>query len=329
MLLYAPRTLSSMVSARSLINNVRRVAQNPRLLLGEGRKFATQANKAYHSRRNTEFGELVIDRDWDNLLILDACRYDIFAQQYGKHRLNGDLLQFTSAASQSWEFMEKNFQGRELHDTVYVSANPYTPGLDEQTFHALLILLDRWDEQKQTVLPEIVTEEARKAADRYQNKRLIVHFMQPHYPFLGPTGQKIDHRGYDGGESVNSSEPAIWGLLQWGHKGYDNVTEKNVWQAYRENVDIAIEAAKDLAADLEGKTVLTSDHGLFIGERMRPIPAKGYGHQAGLRSPEVTEVPWFEFPHDKRKDVESDPPDVYTEMESEIVEDRLSAFGYK
>lgn len=318
-----------MSSFKSLGSNVRKVVRNPRLLLGEGRKAATIANVKYHSLVNSEFGELAIDRDWDNLLIIDACRYDVFREQYERHSLEGELSCFQSAASQSWEFMERNFQGRELHDTVYISANPYTPGVDEGVFHALISLLDEWDEDEQTVLPETVIEETKRANEEYPNKRLIAHFMQPHYPFLGPAGEQFQHRGYHGGDSVDTSNPAVWALLQWNHEGYDNVTEEAVWKAYRENVDIAIENAKALAESLPGKSVITADHGVLIGERMRPIPAKGYGHKAGLRDPYVVDVPWFEVDYDTRKEIVSESPELYTELESEIVEERLKAFGYK
>lgn len=313
----------------SLIEDAHRVTTNPQLLLGELRKWATKANVSYHALAPGDSGELVIDKDWDNLIILDACRFDVFEARYREHDLDGDLSELQSAASQSWEFMEKNFVGRELHDTVYVSANPYTPGLEEGIFHALHILLDKWDEDWQTVLPETMVQEARKASEAYPNKRLIIHFMQPHYPFIGETGKAINHRGYAGGDSVDSSEPGIWSLLQWGHKGYENVDEETVWKAYEENVNIAIEAAKELASTLTGKTVISSDHGVLIGERMTPIPAKGYGHKAGLRDSKVTEVPWFEFSNDNRKDIQSDPPEIHTDVDSNIVEDRLEAFGYK
>lgn len=317
-----------MPSQNSLLKDIRRVTDNPGLLLGEARKFATKTNVAYHSLRK-EKGQLVVDRDWDNLLILDACRYDAFEERYREHSLEGELSKVSSAASQSWEFMEKNFVGRELHDTVYISANPYTPGLENDVFHALHILLDKWDEEKQTVTPETVIEEATVLSEEYPDKRLVIHLMQPHYPFLGPTGQEIEHRGYAGGDSVDSTEPAIWSLLQWGHEGYDSVSEESVWEAYMENVDIALEAAKELAGVLPGKSVATSDHGVLIGERMKPVPAKGYGHKAGLRDSEVTEVPWFEFDYEKRKNIRSERPKAYTEVDSDIVEDRLEAFGYR
>jgi hypothetical protein len=35
---------------------------------------------------------------------------------------------------------------------------------------------------------EVVTEAALEAAEWYPNERLIVHYLQPHAPYIGPTG---------------------------------------------------------------------------------------------------------------------------------------------
>jgi hypothetical protein len=63
----------------------------------------------------------IFEQDWDNLLLLDVCRYDAFEE------LNGiveDLRPVTSRVSATPEFLRGNLRGRELHDTVYVTANP-------------------------------------------------------------------------------------------------------------------------------------------------------------------------------------------------------------
>ena len=65
----------------------------------------------------------IMDRDWDNLLILDACRYDLFDEVFPH---NGNLDSIVSRGSDTPEFLESNFVGRSFHDTVYVSANPQT-----------------------------------------------------------------------------------------------------------------------------------------------------------------------------------------------------------
>jgi len=45
------------------------------------------------------------------------------------------------------------------------------------------------NEEHRTVLPETMTEATLEAKRRYLNKRLLLHYLQPHAPFLGPAGQ--------------------------------------------------------------------------------------------------------------------------------------------
>ncbi|MFC6716700.1 hypothetical protein ACFQGT_08490 [Natrialbaceae archaeon GCM10025810] len=308
-----------------ITQKLKKFIANPHLLIGEIRKGAEKANIKLHQQFRSDYGELAIDQDWDNLIILDACRYDTFVE---RNHIEADLSRFRSAASHSWEFMEKNFVGRNLHDTVYVSANGFTPKIERGTFHALISLLDK-DQNKDTVLPETVIEAAVEASEEYQNKRLIVHFMQPHFPFIGPTGRSFYHRGLQAHKQSGSEEPNVWEILQWKHSGYDDVDEALVWKAYRENVDIAIDAAEKLLKELSGKTVVSADHGVLIGDRMSPIPIRGYGHSSGLRLPEVTDVPWLVVKDGTRKEIVSEDPVVYTDVEANVVEDRLQGFGYK
>jgi hypothetical protein len=135
-----------------------------------------------------------MNEDWDNLLILDACRYDMFTDRID---LEGTLESRISMGSTSEEFMERNFVGEQFHDTVYVNANPYIPklGLDDDTFHAVVDCLDDWDIELETVPPEPVARAARNAHERYSDKRLIIHFMQPHAPFIGEYGREMDNGG--------------------------------------------------------------------------------------------------------------------------------------
>ena len=57
-------------------------------------------------------GKDVVDADWDNLIILDAYRYDDFESV---NNLDGELQQIVSKGSDSPMFMEKTFSGRTLH----------------------------------------------------------------------------------------------------------------------------------------------------------------------------------------------------------------------
>jgi hypothetical protein len=164
-------------------------------------------NKAYHTRGFTrEFNPDGIDvftEDWDTLIILDACRYDSFADL---NTLPGTLSKRESRGSTTDEFMDGNVKDREFLDTVYITA---TPALQNDkgsaTFHSTIPLWrDHWDQEINTVHPEPVTEAALDAAKEYPNKRLVVHYLQPHYPFIGPTGrEEFDYTGYEEPEVEN------------------------------------------------------------------------------------------------------------------------------
>lgn len=62
----------------------------------------------------------IFERDWDNLIILDACRFDIFARV---NEIEGSLEAVRSRGSSTSEFIRENFAGRQFYDTVFVSSN--------------------------------------------------------------------------------------------------------------------------------------------------------------------------------------------------------------
>lgn len=271
-------------------------------------------------------GTRVMNEDWDNLLILDGCRYDMFTERID---LPGTLESRISLGSSSEEFMERNFVDEQFHDTVYVSANPFIPklGLNEGTFHAVVELLDDWDEQLQTVRPDTVAEAAREAHEQYPNKRLIVHFMQPHTPFIGGLGREMVGGGWTMDHDVED-DPGIWDRLRDG----EDVPLERVWEAYKENLDIVLEEVEPLLSDLNGKSVITADHGNLVGERLSPIPTRQkYGHPYGVHAEELVKVPWFVIQGSNRREISSDSPVESNDetVSDEELEDRLEALGYR
>lgn len=117
-------------------------------------------------------GTRVMNEDWDNLILLDACRYDMFADRIN---LDGELQSRISLGSTSEEFLERNFGDGTFHDTVYINTNPYLPrlGLDDGTFHAVIDLLEEWDPESQTVHPETVVQAARDAHAEFPNRSSV------------------------------------------------------------------------------------------------------------------------------------------------------------
>lgn len=306
------------------LRQVRRALDQPRL-------FFREMNRLYHTRLDRRTynpdGVDVVAADWDNLLILDACRYDMFAEQAD---LPGRLERRRSRASMTAEFLKANFDGRDLHDTVYVTATPMfywnrNRGDVEATFHREVNVWrdDGWDEAFHTVRPETMAEYAMDAAEDHPEKRLLVHFVQPHFPALGPTGR--DH------PELNSLK--VWDAVDSGDL---DLPDTVLWQAFRENLEAVLPHVETLLGTLGGKTVVTADHGQMIGERSFPIPFKEYGHPPGIYTDELVSVPWHVHTNGPRRNVVAEPPAVEPERGREtgpadmndVAMERLEDLGY-
>lgn len=309
-----------MIPNRYNVENLRNVFANPSMVVGEVRRAGVAVNRAVYSSRRDERID-IFEEDWDNLLILDGCRYDCFAEQVS---IDGNLEKRRSHTSHSIEFIEHNFQDREHHDTVYITTNPYVQKIGSDTFYAQIDLLDMWDEETQTVHPKDVVATTKERSELYDDKRLIVHFMQPHYPFIGETGKEIDHRGYHGGSDVPMT-PSIWRAMIYNMLDIDN--EKLV-TAYKENLDIVLAEVQELLEHLRGKTVITSDHGNMLGERLAPLYFKAYGHPRGVRCPGLNHIPWFIPSFDSRREITADKPVLSHRSDDDKVGERLTALGY-
>ena len=81
--------------------------------------------------------------------------------------------------------MRKNFSGKKFLDTVYITANPFVNRFSSSFYKVISVWDSGWDEDLGTVLPEVMVEYALKAGSEYPDKRLIIHFIQPHYPYIG------------------------------------------------------------------------------------------------------------------------------------------------
>lgn len=294
---------------------------SPNLLLRE-------ANRLYYTRGYRRGynpnGVDVVEEDWDNLLILDACRYDLFEE---RHDLPGELRARESRAAHTSEFVRGNFDGRDLRDTVYVTASPIMqrgyPDEYDPTFHAVVNvwLEDGWDEEYNTIRPETMVEYAREAAAEYPRKRLIVHFMQPHYPFIA-SDLRIDKQSIPDPKELTTD---VWHEMM--RKNAD-ISWEEVTEAYRSNFDVVHPHVETLLDELTGKTVVTSDHGNMLGERSWPLPIVEWGHPPGLYTPELVTIPWLEYTNGPRRTVVADAPESSEGVDDAVVRDRLRQLGY-
>lgn len=286
---------------------------------------ARSLNRLYYSSRNpsgyNESGIDIIEEDWDNLLILDACRYDVFEQHSS---LRGNLESRISRGAATPEFLSGNFKDKTLHDTIYITANPQFYRKDVNCeFHDVDNVWRNagWHKEHGTVLPETVTEHAINAQERYPKKRLIVHYMQPHYPFIdSDIGVSTDVLK---DESTNRH---IWMQLQTGELEY---SPERVRKAYTANLRRAIPHVRTALDALDGKSVVTSDHGNLFGERIGPIPVRTWGHPRQTYVNSLIEVPWLIVDADERPEMEAELPEATdSDVGDDLVESRLADLGY-
>lgn len=279
-------------------------------------------------------GKPVYDGDWDNLIILDTARYDEFARL---NWLDGTLDSWQSLGTQTPQFVSCNFAGETMHDLVVIACTAnYQIVQDQEGFEPHYpetvdprnesSLQQRYFDagRKGWNMPDPITERARWAANEFSDKRLLIHYFQPHAPYIGETGQKYfdelpgNLADYDSKARQTSRD--------------SDATIKNddiLRQAYRENLEIGLSAVEELLHDLTGKTVVTADHGELLGERVFPFPLKYYGHPPRFYTPELTKVPWFEIETGERKTIRSENPRTYTTAGEDVVEERLRQLGYK
>lgn len=310
------------------LSNLFFALRNPASVYGQVTKLGVRFNQMFHrsfvDRESLDF----MSEDWDTMLILDGCRADMLNED----DLPGTVQTRRSPASQSIEFMHEHFQ-RDLYETVYVTANPHAQYEIQGCFHYVdHVYEDGWDDELGTVRPDTVRKRAEAALDKFPDKRLVVHFMQPHFPFIGPTGRQISQRGIQqptrNREGTGTADIDIWNQLQY---RVADVSLETVERAYRENLEIVLKEIDVLLRKETGRTVVTADHGNLLGERLWPLPVRGYGHPKHLYVDPLVQVPWIVFENGPRPDVRPEEPTVQDPRRrrlDESVTNRLNDLGY-
>ena len=262
-------------------------------------------------------GTKVYERDWDVLLILDACRVDLMRSVADEYDFLGsaeNIERFESVGSMSKEWMAKTFKKEyadEVSETAYITANVFSEEmLDADDF----LVLDEvwryaWDKKAGTVPPRPVTDRVVKTAREKNPKRIIAHYVQPHHPFI-----KSD-LGFDAAPfGPDASDTVVDALRK------DKIDRDEYWGAYRDNLRVALDDVEVLLSNLDAeKVVITADHGDALGEW------GVYDHPVGCLHPVVRQVPWVETT--AQDTGEHEPRDV-REGDETTVEDRLRSLGY-
>jgi len=264
-------------------------------------------------------GRGIFTFDWDTLIILDACRFDIFAEIA---TLPGTTGSRWSRAAATYDFIRANFTDRTLHDTVYVGGNSWflrlhdeinsevykfvncqTTGENIEFAHANL----------RVPTPDTVTRHALQALDDHPHKRLIVHYLQPHHPYIGPFGR----------DRFTQTSSSLLDVVGASGRSIDDLR-----RAYRENLRLVLDSVGGLMQQIDGRTVVTADHGEMLGDRHDYIPMRDYGHHSGIFNAATTRVPWHVHESGARRHITSETPPRAQEDDAETVAAQLRSLGY-
>lgn len=325
-----------MAHERYNLENLKRAIWNPRLLYREYQRATDRIHKSIHSKyymlKNGDKNMFdFMNGDWDNLFILDACRADLFIETADIETFDEYRTVFSPGSNttmwSAWHFAEDNYG-----DVVYVTANPVVSRATPNSFHELVEVWhdpEAYDIEVCSIPPEPVSEATRRAYEKHPDKRIVAHFVQPHIPFI--TKPDLIHRTewadaqavIPGSFDVDGEDTYfnLWNAYRAG-----DVSKEEVWEGYRENLEVALDSVLKLADDIPGKTVITSDHGNHVGERLI-TGRKAYGHKGDFFAHHLNEVPWAVL-DDERRDIVDGAVQSRSEGPGDRMENRLQDLGY-
>lgn len=215
-----------------------------------------------------------------------------------------------------------NDAGLPLNEIEWGSSCGYEWNATEHISNIIDVWHEGWDDELGTVTPEKMNEVVRDHMDEAKDaERTIIHYMQPHAPYITKgKGRKVEQirksfkeakedgkQEEDGviasiGDKVRpkfeslvedsslAMKLGMWlelnpsSLLSLGRNG----TRETLEEYYEDNLRLALEEVEELVEELDGKVVVTSDHGEAFGEQ------GVWEHHIETHIPALVEVPWLE-----------------------------------
>jgi hypothetical protein len=304
----------------SLLHTTRNAVETAkqRGLREAGRSGIRKLRVFYNERTDRYQGDSVLSTDWDALVVLEACRVDALQTVAAEFEfLPNTIPTRYSVGSASDTWMEHTFSKQylsEANKTTYVTANPNT--VDHLPKSNLNEVVDVWkseyDEKLGTTPARPVTDYAITTHRNKNPHRLIIHYMQPHFPSIP------DPLGFGIRQGADNPEEQRW---VWTQGKPDQYSREELWDAYIENLRYVLEELTLLFNNITAnKMIITSDHGNAFGEH----GLWGHPHQ---QLPVLREVPWVQI---STSDSQTYSPDVENiEFDGTDINEKLKALGYK
>lgn len=262
----------------------------------------------------------LLETDWDVLIILDACRWDVFHEVTGL----GEPVMVPNVNTPGWLHVNGRIIKRE--DLIYYTANPVVNRENERR-KLRLPVVSVWEylwgchaDDVPSVHPRAVNGAVLQdcfAHDRLLGKSVVIHYLQPHAPYIGQEPLALGRWGRGWGRDVLTMQMRRcmkpMRAIKSGH-----VTWEQLRAAYRANLELVWQAARDLIRVLPGQVIVTADHGEMLGENGR------FGHEGNWQNEEILHtVPWLEVTADVRESLYDDVENAHESMQA-----KLEALGY-
>lgn len=313
------------------------------------RDFASLTESLFHAysgiwlslTSRIPIGTNVFEREWDTLVVLDACRVDALQEVAPEYEFLGEVESIWSVGSTSPEWYAQTFArdyADELSETTLISSNPWAnkilfdgntppegpvPWLNTDWDTVSAEELERIERTRQHDRPysdatdfttELTTVQSPSyvtdrgiVAGRNGCQRLILHYFQPHRPFI--------HDLVTNGEELSRIEEDPYGI------GRNGATNDELWSLYLDNLRLVLDSVAEFLENHDAETVaITADHGELFGEFGQ------YGHFESVPHPRLKRVPWVETTAcDERTHL---PDDDYSITDVRSTKEQLEDLGY-
>lgn len=246
-------------------------------------------------------GRNVYQKDWDLLVVLDACRVDVLETVADDYDFFEGIGRVLSVGSHSREWLAGTFT-RGWHDdvtrTAMITGNGHTQAVfyddefppketvpvcwpawdvvDGDDFGRLEMVWQDDHPEGYGVPPRPITDRTIAVGREEDHDRLIAHYMQPHIPYIAEAMREE--------REPTEDEARGWKRLESG-----DLDETTHWELYEKNLRLVLDEVELLLANVDAERVaITADHGNVFGEWGT------YGHPEGFLHPDVRVVPWVE-----------------------------------
>lgn len=266
-------------------------------------------------------GDLIWEDDWDLLIILDACRPEWLREvssEYGFLPPVSEQSVRRSVGGASPDWYEKTFNKaspNQLKDLGVITANSFANKHVPDAVNPFLDL-EKWafDEDLGVVPAHIVTDEAIRVGRDIQKGQYIVHYLQPHIPFLKRQGERCNI-GLQRTDVQHRESGYIFNIAA-GREPLEQAVKH-----FKDNLRYVLDEVEILLNNFEANnTVITADHGTALGERFI------YGHKQGVDIDAIRRVPWVVT---EASDYGTHQPPQYEATTETSREERLAALGYR